>query len=444
VGGGSFRDARDEEPSMIALDFSEPDLQNRLRAFAEDTSGSPAVEETVRGVLRDVQTRGDQALIDLALKFDKARLGAVMLDPAHLQQAGQSLEDSWRKEFQRVLEAVEFYNRKSMPRDWEVTNPHGALVGERFFPVSRVGIYVPGGGVPLVSTVLMTVPLAKIAGVPEIVVATPPGPDGLPDRFLLAALDFLGVKEVLVSGGAQAIAAMAYGTESLPAVDKVFGPGNAYVMEAKRQLLGTVGVDLLPGPSEVMIIADAQVPADWVAADLIAQAEHGSGKEKVYLVAQEGFDLDAMQKALGAQLPKRRHQSKVEKVLEKSLMVVRTSDCEQSAIVANWIAPEHLQLMTSDAGCDYLSKKITTAGAVLIGNYSPAAVGDFAAGPSHVLPTGRTSRFFSGLTVSDFMRRSSTLRYDRESLQKALPTMDAFAQMEKLDGHGFSGTIRLS
>jgi histidinol dehydrogenase len=315
-------------------------------------------------------------------------------------------------------------------------------VGEKFDPIRRVGLYVPGGEVPLVSTVLMTVTLAKIAGCPEVAVFTPSNADNKLADGMLAALHLLGVEEVYRVGGVQAIGAMAFGTTTIPPVDKVFGPGNAYVCEAKRQVFGTVGVDSLPGPSEVMIIADETANRSFVAADLLAQAEHGSGREKIYLVATSAEIIAAVGSEIRTQLQLISRSEKTQRVLDNGFLAIEVKTLAQAAGIANFVAPEHLELMVEEKAATKLTAAITTAGAIMLGNHTPTALGDFAAGPSHVLPTARAGRFFSGLRVADFVRRTSIIRYDRPSVKKAEPIVAAFAAMEKLDAHGRSVRIR--
>jgi histidinol-phosphate aminotransferase len=271
--------------------------------------------------------------------------------------------------------------------------------------------------VPLVSTVLMTATLARIAGCPEIAAFTPCGPDGRVAPALLAALDLVGVTEIYRIGGAHAVGAMAYGTSSIPAVDKIFGPGNAYVCEAKRQVFGLVGVDLLPGPSELMVVADDSARADFAAADLIAQAEHGSGREKVYLVSTSARIIGRVAAQMRTQLVGLPRSAKVTRILDGGFLAIQVRNLGEAAEVANRVAPEHLELLVRPGAAKALVRSVTTAGAILVGNSTPTALGDFAAGPSHVLPTGGAGRFSSGLRVSDFLRRTSLLSYDPGSLR---------------------------
>lgn len=428
---------------MRSLKFTDKTFTDDLAAFCRGAVVPREIADSVAAILADVRTRGDEAVTYYAAKFDGAKLRArdFRVRPAEFAAAAKRLPAAERKALVAARDAIVAFNKRGLPADWSAKNPHGATVGEKFDPIRRVGLYVPGGQVPLVSTVLMTVTLAKIAGCPEVAVFTPSDASGKIADGLLAALHLLGVDEVYRIGGVQAIGAMAYGTATIRAVDKVYGPGNAYVCEAKRQVFGTVGVDSLPGPSEVMIIADDTARADFAAADLLAQAEHGSGREKIYLVATSAKILAAIAAEVEAQLPNLTRSEKTSRVLQEGFLAVEAS-LAQAVDIANYVAPEHLELLVSDSAATKLTKAITTAGAIMIGNYTPTALGDFTAGPSHVLPTGRAGRFFSGLRVADFQRRTSIVRYDRTSVKKGDPIVAAFAAMEKLDAHGRSVSIR--
>jgi histidinol dehydrogenase len=403
------------------------------------------IQESVAAILADVRQRGDEAVAYYAAKFDSAKLRAreFQIKPAELDAAEKALSANDRKAILAAHENVLAYNQKGLPKDWMGTNKQGAEVGERFYPIRRVGLYVPGGQVPLVSTVIMTATLAKIAGCPQIAAFTPSDGSGKVAPGLLAALRLVGVEEVYRVGGVQAIGAMAFGTTHIPAVDKVFGPGNAYVCEAKRQVFGMVGVDSLPGPSEVMIIADDTARADFAAADLLAQAEHGSGREKIYLVATSQQIIDAVAAEVRLQLKSISRSEKTERVLGAGFLAVEVASLDQAVEVANYVAPEHLELMVAESAEKKLLREITTAGAIMIGNDTPTALGDFTAGPSHVLPTARTGRFFSGLRVADFLRRTSVVKYGRASVKKGNDVVAAFAAMERLDAHGRSVAIRV-
>lgn len=431
---------------MLKINFSNlPSFHNALREFCARASSSADVAPVVTEVLSAIRQRGDVAVLEYTHKFDGARMqaGAMRVAADELKAAVSSLAPADRKAIRDSMAQVKDFHKKTLPRAWQAKNRQGGIVGERFYPIQRVGLYVPGGNVPLVSTVIMTAVLAKLVKCPQIVVCTPPDPDGNIAPGMLAALALVGVEEVYRVGGVQAIGAMAYGTQTIPAVDKIFGPGNAFVMEAKRQVLGTVGIDLLPGPSEVMVIADAGANPAHVAADLLAQAEHGSGKEIIYFATTSKVLLAKVEQEIARQMPTLRHAEKCGKVLAEHCLVVTCKSLNQAAEVANYIAPEHLELQVADQSIEPLTRQITTAGAILQGYMTPTVVGDFTAGPSHTLPTGRAGRFFSGLQVTDFMRRSSIVRYNAKSLAAAAPVVETFARLEQLDAHGKSLTVRL-
>ncbi|MDP3070374.1 MAG: histidinol dehydrogenase [Opitutaceae bacterium] len=415
-----------------------------LAAFCRGTAVPREVVDAVTAILADVRGRGDEALSYYAAKFDGAKLRArdFRVPANDLAGAAKRITPVELRALQAARENITAFHQKGLPAAWTGKNKHGATVGEKFDPIRRVGLYVPGGEAPLASTVLMTATLAKIARCPEIVVFTPSNADGKVAPAVLAALHLLGIEEVYRLGGAQAIGAMAYGTTTIAPVDKIYGPGNAYVCEAKRQVFGTVGVDSLPGPSEVMVIADETAKASFAAADLLAQAEHGTGREKIYLVATSAEIISTIMSEMRTQIQLLGRAEKTLRVLEQGFLAIEAKSLQQAADIANYVAPEHLELLVAEATAKKLTDAITTAGAIMIGNHSPTALGDFTAGPSHVLPTGRTGRFFSGLRVADFLRRTSIIRYDRASVKKAEPTVAAFAAMEKLDAHGRSVRIR--
>lgn len=430
---------------MRTLRYTDRNFNDELAAFCRGAEVAPETSAAVAAILADVRARGDLAVANYAAKFDGAKLRSrdFRVAPAELAAAAKRLPAPERKALREAHANIETFNRRGLPKAWQGRNRHGARVGEKYDPIRRVGLYVPGGQVPLVSTVLMTASLAKIAGCPEIAVCTPSDSRGRVADGLLAALHYLGITEVYRIGGVQAIAAMAYGTESIPPVDKIFGPGNAYVCEAKRQVFGAVGVDSLPGPSEVMIIADETARPDFAAADLLAQAEHGSGREKIYLVASSPEIVAAIAAELELQLGLISRSEKTRRVLETGFLAVVAAKPAEAAAVANYVAPEHLELLVKETAARKLTRLITTAGAIMVGNHTPTALGDFTAGPSHVLPTGRTGRFFSGLRVADFLRRTSIVHYDRKSVHAGHRVVAAFAAMEQLDAHGRSVAVRL-
>jgi histidinol dehydrogenase len=427
------------------LSSASKQFDSDLAVFRRGAAISPEVADSVAAILSDIRARGDAAVAHYALRFDGARIkpGEFRVAGREVAEAGRRLPEARRAALKSAHAAIDDFNRRARPADWTARNRHGAEVGEKFDPIRRVGIYVPGGEAPLVSTALMTATLARIAGCPEVAAFTPSGADGRIAPDILAALHLAGVGEIYRIGGVQAIGAMAYGTGTIPGVDKIFGPGNAFVCEAKRQVFGTVGVDLLPGPSELMVIADETARLDFAAADLLAQAEHGSGRERIYLVATSQRIISGVAAAIKAQLGRLARSEKIDRVLRDGFLAIEVSGLGKAADVANRIAPEHLQLLVKKGAVPGLVKSVTTAGAIMIGNETPTALGDFTAGPSHVLPTGGAGRFSSGLRVADFLRRTSVVSYDARSIRAAWPTVAAFSAMERLDAHGRSVSIRI-
>jgi histidinol dehydrogenase len=313
-------------------------------------------------------------------------------------------------------------------------------VGEKFDPFQRVGVYIPGGTAPLVSTALMTITLAKVAGCREIVVCTPCGKDGGVNPALLFAARTAGATEIYRVGGAQAIAALAYGTPTIPRVAKIFGPGNAYVVTAKRLLVGHVAIDLLPGPSEVLVLADDTANPKFAAADLLAQAEHGSGHERVWLVTTSAKILAAVEREIARQLPKLARREFVKRALNHNGWLIQVANLADAVALTNRLAPEHCEVMTHNPR--QVSEGILTAGAIFLSPWSPTVLGDYVAGPSHTLPTGGAGASFPGLTVDQFQRRTSIVEYNRAALKKALPAVQKFAELEGLDAHGKSAAVR--
>jgi histidinol dehydrogenase len=402
----------------------------------------PLIEERTRAILQEVQARGDEAVLEFTEKFDGAKLTAEQLAAtrAELLASSLSADDGLRNAVAEAEKNIANFARKSRRKGWQTRNSHGAVVGEKFDPFQRVGVYIPGGTAPLVSTALMTVTLARVAGCPEIAVCTPCGKDGSINPALLFAARAAGATEIYRLGGAQAIAAMAYGTKTIRRVQKIFGPGNAYVVAAKRLVVGHVSIDLLPGPSELLVLADDTASAAFAAADLLAQAEHGSGHERVWLVATSGKLLKAVEKEVGRQLSKLTRKEFIQRALENTWLI-QVKSIEAGVALANQLAPEHCEVMTR--GARKLSEGILTAGAIFLGTWSPTVLGDYVAGPSHTLPTGGAGASFAGLTVDQFQRRTSVVEYNRASLKKALPAVQKFAELEGLDAHGKSAEARI-
>ncbi|MBT3567238.1 MAG: histidinol dehydrogenase, partial [Opitutae bacterium] len=346
---------------MQYLDGEDSELFEKLGAISSD-SRNPEVESFVTSILKKVSDEGDAGLLSFTSQFDRVSLTSAeqCVTASEFNVAEEALQLPDRTAIEEAIQNVRAFHSHCPSEDWMYTNSHGGSVGERYYPLRRVGIYVPGGQVPLVSTVIMTTVLANAAGVPEIAVTTPPRPDGTIAPALLAALSLCGVDEVYKAGGAQAVAALAYGTETIAPVDKIFGPGNAYVNEAKRQVFGTVGIDLLPGPSEVMVIADDTARPAYVAAALLAQAEHGSGKENVFLLCMDENILQLSLAEIEKQLETLSHRDAIRRVLKTGLFVIRISSENQAFEVANFIAPEHLELQIDDSKVERFTSSITT------------------------------------------------------------------------------------
>jgi histidinol dehydrogenase len=400
------------------------------------------IEARTRAILDDVAARGDAAVLEFTERFDGARLTAAQLAVTKEEFLAASLKADvpLRRAVAEAEKNITAFARKSRRRNWQAKNSHGAVVGEKFDPFQRVGVYIPGGTAPLVSTALMTITLAKVAGCPEIVVCTPGGKDGAINAAILFAARAVGATEIYRLGGAQAVAALAYGTATIRRVQKIFGPGNAYVSMAKRLLFGQVAVDLLAGPSDVLILADDSAQPKFVAADLLAQAEHGSGHERVWLLTNSGQLLKAVEKEVARQLPKLGRREMIQRVLDRNGWLIQVKDLAAGVALANQIAPEHCEVITRNAR--RVSQGIVTAGAIFLGNHSPTVLGDYVAGPSHVLPTDGAGASFSGLTVDQFQRRTSVAEYSRGALKKALASVQKFAALEGLDGHGKSAEAR--
>jgi histidinol dehydrogenase len=422
---------------MRLLRHTDSDFTAALAALKRSAEPHPQVRKTVQDVLHAVRTEGDSALLEFTERFGGPRLVAAELRV----RATPKVDAKTRAAIREAHANVFAFAKKSLRQNWTMKNAQGALVGERFDPFPRVGIYVPGGTAPLVSTAIMTCTLAQAAGCPEIVVTTPSDREGKVNDALLHALRVAGATEVYRVGGAQAVAALAYGTESIRPVQKIFGPGNAYVVEAKRQVFGQVAIDLLPGPSEILVLADASANAAWIAADLLAQAEHGKNSVMLFVTNSAPL-LQRVQREVAAQLATLSRQEHLAPVLEKDAALILVKSLKDAVTLANDFAPEHLSLVTKDDA--RLAASIRTAGAIFLGGHSPVAAGDFLAGPSHTLPTGGAGKSFPGLTADMFQRRTSVVKLDAKSLKKSVATIAKFGEVEGLDAHARSATIRFS
>mgnify|MGYP001346797640 FL=1 len=413
------------------------------KLIAASSLFDPGVEQRALEIIRAVQRRGDKALLHYTEKFDGAKLtpGKLRVGQAELAGAWRATDARTRKAIRLAKANVTLFAKRSLRKNWKARNAQGGVVGEKFDPFARVGVYIPGGTAPLASTTLMTVTLAKVAGCREIVACTPCGKDGQVNTALLAALGQAGATEVYRIGGAQAIAAMACGTKTILPVQKIFGPGNAYVVAAKRLLFGRVAIDLLPGPSEMFILADSSANPKFAAADMLAQAEHGSGDERVWFASNSKKLIADVQWELERQLPTLSRREFIRKALRKNGWLIHVKSINDGIALANRIAPEHCELMLRKPG--QAVKALTTVGAIFVGPWAPTVLGDYVAGPSHTLPTGGAGASFAGLTVDQFQRRTSVVKYSRPALAKSIETIRTFAEMEGLDAHGRSAEIRL-
>jgi len=430
---------------MKIVRHSDKNFAAQIRELTANASLFDAeIETRTKAILQDVYLHGDQALLELTEKFDGAKIAAdqIGVTAAELFNASIAADESLRAAVAEAEKNIAFFAKKSLRKGWSAKNSHGATVGEKFDPFTRVGVYIPGGTAPLVSTALMTITLAKVAGCKEIVVTTPCGKDGSINPAILFAARAAGATEIYRVGGAQAIAALAYGTKTIRRVQKIFGPGNAYVSMAKRLLVGRVAIDLLAGPSDLLVIADDTANAKFAASDMLAQAEHGSGHERVWLVTTSAKILKAVEKEIARQLPKLSRRDLIRRVLERNVWLIQAANITDAVALANQIAPEHCEVITRDAR--KVSDGILTAGAIFLGNWSPTVLGDYIAGPSHVLPTDGAGASFAGLTVDQFQRRTSVVEYSKQSLKKALKGVQKFAEMEGLDAHGKSAEARMN
>ncbi len=384
---------------------------------------SKRIKERVERIIEDVRLQGDDALMRYTKKFDGVKISAKSLrvSEAEISGAYQNIEPDFVTSLKEIIENITRFYRRQIKKSWKIKDAEGAVLGENYHPLDRVGIYVPSAQAPLVSTVYMTVLPARIAGVRQIVLVSPPDKNGNINPHILVVANLLKVDEIYRVGGAQAIAALAFGTKSIPRVDKIIGPGNVYVTEAKRQVFGFVGVDMLAGPTELVVIASRLSDPKLVIADLKAQIEHN--KAQVFLVTNS--------RALARQ---------VKSQVEDNGYIILTKNLDQAAEVTNLIAPEHLEILVKKPVS--LVKKIRNAGAIFLGPFSPVAVGDYFAGPSHVLPTGSSARFFSGLNLSDFIKSNHIISYSKKALEKARQSLEKIAGIEGLNQHAESVKAR--
>ncbi len=427
---------------MLFFDTSNPANKEKFSRFIQNRGADfSAIEKSVREILSSVREKGDAALLACTEKFDHVllRQDQIEVPKEEIQKALKKISSKLKEAFKNAQKNIVSFYTQTRRFTWEIDSGSGARVGELWQPLKSVGIYIPGGTAPLVSTILMTAVPAKVAGVETVIAVTPPNKNGeiLPE--MLAAFALAGVDRVFRIGGAQAIAALAYGTQTIPRVDKIVGPGNQYVTAAKKLVFGDVGIDTLAGPSEVLIVADATANPEFLAADMLSQLEHDI-KSQAVLVSLDDKILTQTENALKKQLASLARQKQLQESCAKGALFVKVATLTEAVEVANQYGPEHCEVVVANA--EALVPEIRSAGAIFVGSYSPVATGDFVAGPSHVLPTGGAGRFAAGLTLDDFMKRTSVIEYSKKALAKAQDLIRTFTEIEGLDAHQKSVDIR--
>jgi histidinol dehydrogenase len=427
----------------ICLDHHADDFATRFAAFlASKREDAADVEETVRAIISDVAARGDEALVAYTRKFDRTDVGSAGLrvTPDEIDKAFDSCDPAARDALTVACNRIEAYHRRQLPGDERYTDALGVELGWRWTAIGAVGLYVPGGTAAYPSSVLMNAVPAKVVGVPRLVMVVP-APDGHLNPLVLAAARLAGVDEIYRVGGAQAVAALAYGTATIAPVDKIVGPGNAYVAAAKRLVFGKVGIDMIAGPSEVLILAGSGANPDWIAADLLAQAEHDVAAQPI-LVTDDVALAAEVERAVEAQLTTLPRAEAARASWNEFGAVILVRRLDDAVPLIDAVAPEHLEIIADDA--ERLAGKIRNTGAIFLGPYAPEALGDYVAGSNHVLPTARSARFSSGLGVLDFMKRTSILKCGPEQLAKLGPAAIALGKAEGLDAHARSVAIRIN
>lgn len=402
-------------------------------------SERPDVADTVRKIINEVKTGGDRALLELTEKYDRVTLEGLEVSRDMLKKAYESLDPPLAFTIGRASENIIKFHQKQKDNSWFDCNEAGIILGQKITPLERVGVYVPGGTAPLPSSVLMNVIPARVAGVKEVIMCTPPGKDGVPNPVILACAYIAGVDRVFSIGGAQAVAAMAYGTETIPKADKITGPGNIYVATAKKMVYGICDIDMTAGPSEILIIADESAKPEYVAADLLSQAEHDIMASSILISDSETL-IKKVADEIGRQVGKLSRQEIIKKSIENYGAAILVKSLDEAVGISNLIAPEHLELMVKDPFS--LLGSIRNAGAIFLGEYAPEPLGDYMAGPNHILPTNGTARFFSPLSVSDFVKKSSVISYSKKALEYLYRDVVRFAEAEGLDAHANSVRVR--
>lgn len=430
-------------PSIKRLSSSDAGFEKSIKQLvAWDDSLDSAVYQTVKDILQDVHAKGDDALLNYTQRFDQLDAKSVAdleVSQSRLNEALDNITLEEKQALQTAADRVRLYHEKQVQASWEFEEADGTILGQRVSPLDRAGLYVPGGKAAYPSSVLMNAIPAKVAGVAEVVMVVPT-PKGEVNELVLAAAAICGVDRVFTIGGAQAVAALAYGTETVPSVDKIVGPGNIYVATAKREVFGTVGIDMIAGPSEILVICDGKTDPDWIAMDLFSQAEHDENAQPILISPDDAF-LDQVQASIEKLLPTMEREEIITASLVSRAAFIKVKDLAEAARVSNLIAPEHLELSVEDPKA--LSELITHAGAIFMGRYTAEALGDYCAGPNHVLPTSGTARFSSPLGVYDFQKRSSVLYFSEEGASEMGKVASILARGEGLTAHARSAEYRI-
>ena len=412
------------------------------RLLVSPADADPALTQTVSGIVARIAEQGDEALLELTNELDRRSVQnapALCIEPPALAEAVKSIDSSVREALSKAIVRIRAFHEHQLASSWQFTDDTGSVLGQRVLPLDRVGVYVPGGRASYPSSVLMNVIPAKVAGVRDVVMVVP-APEGELSAAVLAAAGLAGVDRVFTIGGAQAVAALAYGTETIPRVDKIVGPGNRYVAEAKRQVFGRVGIDMVAGPSEILIIADGSVDPEWVTIDLFAQAEHDEFAQAV-LISPEADYLNAVAACIDEKLPSMARRDIISASLKNRGALIQVPDLESAVALSNQLAPEHLELAVADP--EALLEGVRAAGAIFMGPMSSESLGDYCAGPNHVLPTAGSARFASPLGVYDFQRRSSVIHMSAEGAHELGLVASTLAEAESLEAHGLSAMMRV-
>lgn len=430
-------------PQVKRLNSSQADFDQQLDAMlAWESVSDKAVNQRVDEIIAQVRANGDEAVVELTNRFDRtsvSEMAQLEMSKARLQQALEAISPEQRNALEVAADRVRSYHERQLSHSWQYEETDGTLLGQKVTPMDRVGIYVPGGKAAYPSSVLMNAMPAKVAGVEEIIMVVPT-PNGVINEMVLAAAAIAGVDRVFTIGGAQAVAALAYGTQTVPRVDKIVGPGNIYVATAKRAVFGAVGIDMIAGPSEILVICDGKTDPDWVAMDLFSQAEHDEDAQPI-LIATDAAYIDRVEQSIAKLLPTLEREQIISASLADRALLIEVADLDEAAALSNRIAPEHLELSVEDPVA--LTEKIKHAGAIFMGRYTAEALGDYCAGPNHVLPTSGTARFSSPLGVYDFQKRSSLIMFSADGASEMGKVASVLARGEGLTAHARSAEYRI-